>query len=165
MLREMQPKEVMSALEEVKTRMSPEALQFFKERGARKAAAAAAAASALKVPTGHSTSSGSRLKGSSFPDGSASSSDGTYPNVLRTSKDVPSSAPRKADRDLKSAQGKGSSQLQTSTTPETVEEDVIVADPRLEARLRFGLHSQVMGVQPEPERTTRDQVKAPSLGG
>ena len=146
MLRDMAPEELASALEEVSSRMTPETLKFLRDRGARKAASTKA--------LGKTSALGAVRDQSSIPFQESSAGDGKRIQPARSSKDPAT----RQDRTLSTSHhGKGDDPGMGASGTDS--EDVLVADPRPEARLRFGLHSQVMGVQPEGEKTTRDGVR------
>ena len=106
-LKDMNPSDIASAVDELKSRLSPATLEFLKKRGQ------------IKI-----NSSATELK---------------------SEVDIPAASIAKR---------------MVARVPDDFEEDsgVLVADPRLAARLRFSLHAQVVSIQPDGEKSTQEQV-------
>ena len=162
----MSPEAVADALEEVRSRLSPEMLQFLKQRGATKAAEAAAKAAAEAAAAG--LGSGTVPGTGSGPASDTASLSFAPSHLLRDRPGVQSSSKSLQTGKSENLQQPGVGSQSAAGLPplpaagdgeEEEGEEQLLADPRLEARLRFGLHAKVVGIQPEGEKTTKEQVR------
>ncbi|GAX82221.1 hypothetical protein CEUSTIGMA_g9649.t1 [Chlamydomonas eustigma] len=186
MLNSMGPEGVAAALEEVSSRLSVETLQFLRARGAKKAAATAG--SAGQVPPGpaaaghvagySSSSAPSPAKVSAAEEHGCMVAERSGAQANKAVLEAGSTKKTGYDESNASslsstagaaaattAAGEGMKMI-SKQHPNPQEDDSIledggkwlVADPRLEARLRFDLHAVVLSIQPEHDKITQEQV-------
>ncbi len=181
-VRGMGPDAVAEALREVHSRLSPEMTEFLRQRGARKAAEAAAVtggAGGRLGRKGAATASASATSTRSVPSPSEpSATTGKSPQTealhvtQRERLGRPSPDPQGVGRKEKEKKvleapsvlrphaGRGAGEDEDEGEEGDDDEERLVADPRIEARLRFTLHAAVVGIQPEGERSNKSQVGA-----
>lgn len=176
----MAPQEVAEALDEIKSRISPKTLEFLRKRGAARAGGAGAAAAAGTLAT--EAAGGTAARGVAAPSPTTAVAPFTSHYTCLASGEQAAGArgtsgqaavrpatsgkqqAAQGTQQQAAAQQPGAALLPQHNVAGLDGEGRLRADPRLVARLRWGLDAQVVGVQAQGEvQAVEDVLKRDAL--